>query len=45
MITKIFPTIMITLCLISSIVYLFNGNIRMTLYWLAASVLTASVTY
>jgi hypothetical protein len=42
---KIFPTIMIILSFLSSIVYLYNGNIRMTLYWLAAAVLTLSVTY
>jgi hypothetical protein len=42
---KVFPTIMIALSAASSIFYAFDGNWRMTLYWLSASVLTTVVTY
>jgi hypothetical protein len=42
---KVFPTIMVVLSLLSMSVYLYNGNIRMTIYWFAAALLTASITY
>jgi len=43
--TKLFPTILITLDLLAAIVYLYNGDARHTIYWTAADVLTASITY
>lgn len=43
--TKLFPTILIILDLMAAGVYGYYGNIRMTIYWVAAAVITASVTY
>ena len=42
---KIFPTIIIVLMLGASIVYVFDGNVRQSIYWLAAAVLNIAVTY
>jgi hypothetical protein len=42
---KVMPTLMILLSVGSSVVYGFSGDIRLTIYWAAAAVLTASVTY
>ena len=42
---KIFPTILIGLDVCSAIVYLCDGDIRRFVYWMAAAVLTATVTY
>jgi len=42
---KLFPTILIILDICAAGVYGFKGNIRMTIYWAAASIITASVTY
>lgn len=41
----LFPTILIILDLLASIVYLSHGDLRHFLYWFAAAVLTACVTY
>ena len=41
----IFPTILVVLDIGASIVYFAQGDIRHGVYWLSASVLTASVTY
>ena len=43
--TKIFPTIQILICFGSCLVYLYAGDWRKTMYWLAAGVLTITVTY
>ena len=43
--TKLFPTILIVLDVLASIVYLSNGDTRRCIYWLAAAVLTLTVTY
>lgn len=42
---KIFPTILIVLDVFAAIPYAFKGDIRHTIYWLAAATLTACVTY
>lgn len=43
--TKVFPTILILLDLGASLSYLIAGDIRRAIYWFAAAVLTATVTY
>jgi hypothetical protein len=45
MIEKIFPTILMILDVCASLAYLYNGDWRKTIYWLAAGVLTFVVTY
>ncbi len=45
MITKLFPTILIVLDVAAAAVYGFDGDIRKTVYWIAAAVLTTAVTY
>ena len=42
---KIFPTILIILDLCASIVWFMNGDIRKTIYWASAAVLTMAVTF
>lgn len=42
---KIFPTALIALDVAAAAVYAFGGDVRRTVYWFAAAVLTASVTY
>jgi hypothetical protein len=42
---KIFPIIMMVLNLMAAISYLVKGDIRHTIYWVAACVLTASITF
>ena len=41
----LFPTILIILDLCASMVYLSYGDVRRCIYWLAAMVLTITVTY
>lgn len=41
----VFPSLMIVLSVGSAIVYAFDGDWRRAVYWGAASVLTASVTF
>jgi hypothetical protein len=41
----IMPSLMILLSVGSSVVYGFSGDLRQTIYWAAAAVLTASVTF
>lgn len=43
--TKLFPTILIILDVCASVPYAFKGDIRHFIYWIAAAVLTACVTY
>ena len=43
--TKIFPTLLIVLDLLASGVYLYFSDWRRAIYWLAAAVLTATVTF
>jgi hypothetical protein len=42
---QIFPTTLIVLDICASAYYLCNGDIRKTIYWIAAAVLTTTVTY
>ena len=43
--TRIFPTILIILDILAAVVYWSDGDIRRVFYWIAAGVITASVTY
>jgi hypothetical protein len=43
--TRTFPIALIILDLGASIVYAFNGDLRRTIYWLAAATLTSCVTF
>ena len=42
---KIFPTILMILQFVAAIPYATEGNARMTVYWIAAGVLTLALTY
>jgi len=42
---KAFPTVLIVLDLCAAVVYACDGDIRHTIYWIAAATLTACVTY
>lgn len=42
---KILPTIMMVLQILSAIPYAINGDLRMAVYWIAAGVLTLSLTW
>ncbi len=43
--TQIFPTILILLDIAAAIVYACHGDWRRVIYWLAAAVITGSITY
>lgn len=42
---KIFPTILIILDVLAALPYIAQHNLSMSVYWLAAAVLTLSVTW
>ncbi len=42
---KLFPTIMIVLDLVAAVVWLYHGDMRKCVYWIAAGILTITVTY
>jgi hypothetical protein len=42
---KCFPTVLIVLDLLASIPYAVKGDVRMFVYWVAASLLTFSLTW
>ena len=42
---KVFPTILIVLDVLAAIVYLSKSDVRHFVYWIAAAVLTVTVTY
>lgn len=42
---KIFPTILIVLDVLSAVPYAVKSDMKMTVYWLAAGLLTYSVTW
>jgi len=44
-IIKIFPTLLIVLDICAALVYAYYGDNRHTVYWLAAAVLTITVTF
>jgi len=42
---KTFPTIQIVISLCAALGYFWTGDIRRGIYWIAAGILTATVTY
>ena len=44
-VTRVFPCVLIALDGLSGAIYLFHGDVRRFIYWTAAAVLTASVTF
>jgi hypothetical protein len=42
---KLLPAVMIVIDVLAAVVYATNKDVRHTIYWLAAAVLTASVTF
>jgi hypothetical protein len=42
---QIVPIVLIILDIISASLYAINGDVRHTIYWLSAAILTASVTF
>lgn len=42
---KLFPTILIVLDLCAAFVYLYYRDYRKAIYWIAAAILTTTVTY
>ena len=42
---QIFPTVLMTLDILAGIFYAIDGDWKRLIYWLAAAVLTATVTY
>lgn len=42
---RIFPTILMTLDFIAAIAYAVKGDVRHAVYWVAAGVLTLTVTW
>lgn len=42
---KLFPTVLIVLSVAAALVCAAHGDVRRTIYWLAAAVLNASVTF
>ncbi len=43
--TYIFPSILIVLDIAAAAVYAYDGDWRRMIYWLAAAVLTAAITF
>lgn len=43
--TQVLPTVLICINIANVVVYFFAGDIRRAIYWAAAAVLTASVTF
>ncbi|MCC8160098.1 MAG: hypothetical protein LIO53_02060 [Oscillospiraceae bacterium] len=43
--TKIFPVLLMALDVGAGILYAWQGDVRKTIYWLAAAVLNAAVTF
>jgi hypothetical protein len=44
-IKQLFPVILITLDVAAAVVYCWHGDLKRTIYWLAAATLTATVTF
>ena len=42
---KIFPTVLMALDFLAAIPYIVKGDLKMTVYWIAAGVLTLAVTW
>ncbi len=43
--TTLFPSILIALDIAAAIVYAVSGDLKRAIYWIAAAILTACVTY
>lgn len=43
--SKLLPTILIIIDILAAIVYGIDGDYRRVIYWVAAAILTATVTY
>ena len=43
--TKIFPTILMALQFVAAVPYAIEGDVKMTVYWIAAGILTLDLTY
>ena len=42
---RFFPTLLIVLDVLAAVIFVTHGDVRKVIYWLAAAVLTAAVTY
>jgi hypothetical protein len=42
---RFFPTILIVLDVLAAVVYFSQGDMRKTVYWIAAAILTVTVVY
>ena len=42
---RIMPSVLIAIDVMASVIYLSHGDIKKCIYWIAAAVLTASVTF
>lgn len=42
---KVFPTILMIIDFIAAVPYICKGDVKMTVYWIAAGVLTLAVTW
>ena len=42
---QMLPTVLIAIDVVSGLVYAAHGDLKRCIYWLAAAVLTATVTY
>lgn len=42
---QIFPTVLIALDVAAASVWLYDGDVRRFIYWIAAAILTATVTF
>jgi hypothetical protein len=42
---KLFPTVLMILDFIAAIPYIYKSDLKMTVYWIAAGVLTLAVTW
>ncbi len=43
--TKIFPIALMTLDVLAALTYAWHSDIRHAIYWIAAAILTATVTF
>lgn len=42
---KVFPTVLMALDFLAAVPYIVHGDLKMAVYWIAAGVLTLSVTW
>jgi len=43
--SRILPSVYIVIAIMSAVVYMSNGDIKKAIYWVAAAVLTITVTF